>query len=135
MDGNIWETATHCSTPQHTATHRNTPQHHMKRAHHSTDGISLGHCNTKQHTATHCNALPRTATHRNTPQHTATHRNSTYVWFGIGRVMKRLEYLWDDPDKALRNDEVQRRLREQQQMLVSVYTVLQHVAACCSTCL
>ena len=46
--------------------------------------------------------------------------------------MKRMEYLWDDPDKALRNDEVQRRLREQQQMLVSVYTVLQHVAACCS---
>jgi len=86
-------------------------------------------------TATQSNTLQLTATHCHALQHTATHRNSTYVWFGIGRVMKRMEYLWDDPDKALRNDEVQRRLREQQQMLVSVYTVLQHVAACCSTCL
>jgi len=44
---------------------------------------------------------------------------ANYLWFFTGRLIKRFEFLWDDPSKALRNDEVQRQLREQQQLRVA----------------
>jgi hypothetical protein len=30
-----------------------------------------------------------------------------YAWFVAGRVLKRFEFVWEDPSKTLRNDEIQ----------------------------
>lgn len=42
-----------------------------------------------------------------------------YVLFFVGRAAKSLEFLWEDPTRALSHDEKQRRLREQQQVEVA----------------
>ena len=32
---------------------------------------------------------------------------SPYAWFAMARLLKRFEFVWEDPSKTLRNDEIQ----------------------------